>query len=131
MRDPAFSPWGEIQSCETIYPGIFLVTTPGHGGIIVESQAVFFLSEAARKCGFRKADFLCFEEDCQESVVLRELLDKKMWRIPKRISDPAAFEQEINANIQSHHPEYWRARESGKTTPRSVSYNRAKRRLAR
>ena len=126
MQEPAFSPWGEVQSCGTLCPGIFLVTTPGHGGIMVESQAIFFLSTAARKCGFREAGFLCFEEDTQEDVVLRELLDKKMWKIPERISDPAAFEQAINESIQRYNPEYWQARESGKTKPKCVSHNRTK-----
>ena len=30
---------------------------------------------------------ICYEEDAQESVVLRELLDKKLWKIPDRIKD--------------------------------------------
>lgn len=131
MREPTFSPWGKVQSCDTLYPGMFLVTTPGHGGIMVESQAVFFLSTAARKCGFREAGFLCFEEDSQEDVVLRELLDKKMWKIPERISDPAAFEQAINESLQQWNPEYWAARESGKTMPKRTSHSRTKNQLAR
>ena len=131
MREPAFSPWGEVQSCETLYTGMFLVTTPGHGGIMVESQAVFYLSAAARKCGFREGGYLCFEEDSQENVVLRELLDKKLWKIPERISDPAAFEQAINESLQRWNPEYWNARKSGKTMPRCVSHSRTKNRTVR
>lgn len=126
MGEPTFSPWGEVQSCETLCTGMFLVTTPGHGGIMVESQAAPFLSAAARKCGFREGGYLCFEEDCQKSVVLRELLDKKLWKIPERISDPAAFEQAINESLQRWNPEYWKARESGKTTPKCVSHSRMK-----
>ena len=34
-----------------------------------------------------------FEEDCCEQVVLRELMDKKLWTPPAdRIKDAAAFE---------------------------------------
>ncbi len=71
------------------------------------------LSPAARKCGFRQGGYLCFEEDCQESVVLRELLDKKLWKIPERIKDTAAFEEGINKSLREYNPDYWRARQAG------------------
>ena len=58
-------------------------------------------------------NYLCFEEDTQEDVVLRELLDKKLWQIPERIKDKAAFEENINLSIRRYNPEYWRARQSG------------------
>lgn len=83
-----YSPWGEIQALETLYPGIHLITTPGHGGIMAEWPAYLELSGAARKCGFRENGCLWFEEDCCEQVVLRELLDRGMWTLPDRISDP-------------------------------------------
>ena len=35
--------------------------------------------------------YICYEEDAQESVVLRELLDKKLWKIPDRIKDKGQF----------------------------------------
>ena len=124
MREPAFSPWGEVQSCEELFNGIFSVSTPGHGGIMVESQSVFYLSSAARKCGFREGGYLCFEEDCQEVVVLRELLDRKLWTIPERITDPAAFEQAIDEDLQRWNPEYWKARQAGRTMPKPVNKNR-------
>ena len=46
-------------------------------------------------------------------MVLRELLDKKLWKIPDRIKDKAAFEEGINRSIKKYNPEYWRARQSG------------------
>lgn len=124
MREPSFSPWGEIQSCDTLYPGIYLVTTPGHGGIIVELTAALYLSSYARKCGFRDGGYLCFEEDCCEQVVLRELLDRGMWRLPERIKDKEGFEKEINRTIEKYHPDYWRARAVGKTAPRPITCSR-------
>lgn len=124
MQKPAFSPWGEVQSCEELFTGMFSVSTPGHGGIMVEPQSVFFLSSAARKCGFREDGYLCFEEDCQEAVVLRELLDRKLWTIPERISDPAAFERAIDESLQQWNPEYWTARQAGRTIPKPVNKNR-------
>ncbi len=118
MHDPHYSPWGEIQSCDELYPGIYLVTTPGHGGIMAEPTAALCLTSHARKCGFREGGYLCFEEDCCEQVVFRELLDRKMWSIPDRVTDKAAFEAALNESIQEYHPDYWRAREAGKTIPR-------------
>ena len=102
-----YSPWGEIQALETLHPGIHLITTPGHGGIMAEWPAYLELSVAARKCGFRENGCLWFEEDCCEQVVLRELLDRGMWTLPDRISDPAKFEEGINRIIQQYHPDYW------------------------
>ena len=53
-------------------------------------------------------------EDAQESVVLRELLDKKLWNIPDRIKDKGQFEEKLNQSIRQYNPEYWRARQSGR-----------------
>ena len=108
---PDFSPWGVIDWIETLAPGFDMVATPSHGGIMVSREASFMLSPAARKCGGWNGGYLCFEEDSEEYVVLRELLDKKLWSIPGRIKDPTAFEDNINQIIQTYHPEYWKARE--------------------
>lgn len=66
-------------------------------------------------------DYLCFEEDCDENIVLRELLDKKLWQIPDRIRDRAAFEENINRALREHHPEYWRSRQQGLERERARS----------
>lgn len=107
---PNFSPWGEIDWSETMIPGIEMVATPSHGGIMVSREASVLLSPAARKCGFWAGGYLCFEEDADENIVLRELLDQKLWQIPDRIQDHAAFEANIDRNIQTYHPDYWSAR---------------------
>ena len=36
--------------------------------------------------------------------MLRELLDKKLWKIPERIKDEAAFEENINRSIKRYNP---------------------------
>lgn len=77
---PKSSPWGEVQSCETLCPGVFLVSTASHGGTMVANEVAAVLSPAAKKCGFKDKGYICYEEDAQESVVLRELLDKKLWK---------------------------------------------------
>lgn len=113
FNNPENSPWGKVQTCDALCPGVFLVSTASHGGTLVSKEVSAMLSPAARKCGFKQGGYLCFEEDCQESVVLRELLDKKLWSIPDRIRDKAAFEENINNSIREYNPEYWRARQAG------------------
>lgn len=113
FNNPENSPWGKVQTCDILCPGVFLVSTASHGGTLVSKAVSAMLSPAARKCGFRQGGYLCFEEDCQESVVLRELLDKKLWSVPNRIKDKAAFEENINKSIREYNPEYWRARQAG------------------
>lgn len=113
-REPTFSPWGEVQTCDSLCPGVFLVSTASHGGTLVSQEISAMLSPAARKCGFKQGGYLCFEEDSQENVVLRELLDKKLWSIPERIKDKAAFEENINQSLREYNPDYWRARAGGR-----------------
>ena len=113
FNNPENSPWGKVQTCDVLCPGVFLVSTASHGGTLVSKEISAMLSSAARKCGFKQGGYLCFEEDCQESVVLRELLDKKLWSIPDRIRDKTAFEENINNSIREYNPEYWRARQAG------------------
>ena len=110
---PKKSPWGEVQTCDTLCPGVFLVSTSSHGGTMVSKDVEAFLSPAAVKCGFRQKRYICFEEDCQENVALRELLDKKLWNIPDRVKDKAAFEESINNSLREYNPDYWRARQAG------------------
>ena len=114
FRQPDKSPWGAVQHSETLCPGVFLITAENHGGTMVSKEVEAFLSPAAMKCGFKQNGYVCFEEDSQEDVVLRELLDKKLWRVPDRIKDKAAFEENINNNIRKYNPDYWRAREQGR-----------------
>ena len=75
---PEKSPWGKGQTCVVLAPGVFLVSTASHGGTMVSKEVSAFLSPAAKRCDFKRGGHLCFEEDTQEDVVLRELLDKKL-----------------------------------------------------
>ena len=114
FREPKDSPWGMVDYCDTLRPGVYLVYTPEHGGIMVSREIEDFMSPAARRYGQRKNGYLCFEQDADEDIVLRELLDKKLWNIPDRVRDRAAFEENINAALRKHHPQYWRSRENGR-----------------
>lgn len=111
MATPESSPWGKVQHCDILCPGVFMVSTASHGGTMIGADMAAALSPAARKCGLYEKGYLCFEEDCQENVVFRELLDKKLWQIPDRIKDKTAFEEKINASLRQHNPDYWRARQ--------------------
>lgn len=113
FTSPEWSPWGKVQECDPLCPGIYLVSTASHGGTMVAPEMISVLSPAARKCGMRQNGWLCFEEDSEESIVLRELLDKKLWAIPERVRDKAAFEEDINNILRQYHPDYWRTRQAG------------------
>lgn len=117
-RKPDISPWGRVQVCDILCPGVFLVSTASHGGTMVSKEVAAILSPAAKKCGFRQGGYLCFEEDTQEEVVFRELLDKRLWKIPDRIRDKETFEENINQSLREHNPAYWRARTRGRETAR-------------
>ena len=66
----------------------------------------------ALDCGFTEGAYLCFEEDSDEPVALRELMDKGMYQAPvnERFA-PGAYEALINDSLQTFHSEYWQARE--------------------
>ena len=60
----------------------------------------------AMGCAFVKGGYLCFEEDCDAQVALRELMDKKMIQAPvNERFGPGAYEAVINSSVQIHHPE--------------------------
>lgn len=108
---PRSSPWGAVQKCEELCEGVFEVSTAGHGGIMVRYAVSDFLSSEALKCAFRENRSFCFEEDCDAQIVLREMLDKNMWKIPARIIDKARYEDSVNQSLQRWHPEYWESRQ--------------------
>lgn len=109
---PKKSPWGKIQYCEELYPGVYDVSTASHGGIMVRNNIVNnILSQAAQKEGFKEKGFLNFEEDTQSAVAERELLDKGLWGGPPRFDNITDYEDMINDSLKLYNPEYWQARE--------------------
>lgn len=88
--EPAYSPWGLIQTRKTLCPGFFDVSTASHGGIMVAREFVAGnLSPAAQRYGFWEGGYLCFEEDCDAQIVLRELMDRGLYTAPvKNTSAP-------------------------------------------
>lgn len=101
---PNTTPWGKPESCRTLCPGVFQVATAGHGGIMVDRKVTdIYLSPSARKIGFCDGAYLCFEEDCDAPVALRELMDKE--------AITSNQDEVIDASIRRNHPDYWAARE--------------------
>lgn len=111
MYEPIYSPWGKVQNCEELCPGIYSVSTASHGGIMaVKDVATTVLSENAQKCGFWDGRFLCFEEDCDAPVAIRELLDKNLYAAPVNEHwKPGEYSACIDGSLQRHHPDYWTA----------------------
>ena len=112
-QTPSDSPWGEIQECKTLCPGAYSVSTEGHGGIMVSRKlAEKVFRKEAQSCGFTEGAYLCFEEDCDAQVALRELMDKKLFQAPvNEHFSPGQYEAVINERVRTFHPEYWKVRE--------------------
>lgn len=110
---PDDSPWGEIQTRETLCSGAYSISTAGHGGVMVRRElAEKVFRKEARECGFVEGAWLCYEEDCDGPVALRELMDKKLYQAPvNQYFRPGEYEAVINRSLQTYHPEYWQARE--------------------
>lgn len=64
------SPWDAVQECTKLDDGVFWVSTAGHGGLMIDKPtASALLSEPARRHGMDWGNFICYEEDCQCSIV--------------------------------------------------------------
>lgn len=88
-REPSDSPWGLVVRCDTLFPGVYSVSTAGHGGIMAQIDAARqLLSPEAQAVGFQAGGYLNFEEDCDAPVVLRELMDSGIIA-PGRITTSA------------------------------------------
>lgn len=112
MRPP-YSPWGEIQHCEELCPGVYQVSTASHGGVMAKlSVASKLFSTAVRQYSFVEGGYLCFEEDCEAPVAIRELMDKGLCKAPvNQYYGPGEYEAAIDRSIQRYQPEYWAYRE--------------------
>ena len=101
-REPSDSPWGVVVRCDTLCTGVYSVSTAGHGGIMVQTDAARrLLSPEAQAVGFQAGRYLNFEEDCDAPVVLRELMDSGI--IAPRTDNyfrPGEYEACIDRSLQ-------------------------------
>ena len=60
-REPSDSPWGLVVRCDTLCPGVYSVSTAGHGGIMAQIDAARqLLSLEAQAVGFQVGRYLNF-----------------------------------------------------------------------
>lgn len=62
---PTHSLWGPVETCQTIAPGIYRVTTRSHGGYILSDEQLAQMPPA-----LRHPDENSFEEDCRWCLVV-------------------------------------------------------------
>jgi len=92
---PKASPWGLVDSCRELAPGVFQVSTPGHGGLMVFAEVE--LSERARtlnRYGGVFGGYYCYEEDCEWALPIFEHPEwdavNWSWRHPDLTAEQAA-----------------------------------------
>lgn len=92
---------------------MYQVSTASHGGVMAKlSVASKLFSRAARQYSFVEGGYLCFEEDCEAPVAIRELMDKGLCKAPvNQYYGPGEYEAAIDRSIQRYQPEYWAYRE--------------------
>jgi len=70
---PAFlraSPWGAVEDATEHAPGVWFVSTPGHGGFMVNAAAALAMPRGLRSIGMPWGGLLAFEEDCAYAAVV-------------------------------------------------------------
>lgn len=116
MVEPMYSPWGTIDHCKMLCYGAFEVQTARHGGVmILRELADEYLSKEAQAVGFIEGRYLCFEEDCDSPVAIRELLDKGLMKAPvNQYYKEGEYSATIDDVIAAWHTDYLQAVEARK-----------------
>lgn len=107
-----YSPWGQVQHQTTVKPGVHLVSTAGHGGAMISRDALAGFSSAlpaVSRYGGQYGVYTCFEEDCEETAVLLELLEQGFE--PEKMGfSPGLVRETLLASLRTYNPEYLAAR---------------------
>ena len=116
MVEPMYSPWGTVDHCKMLCYGAFEVQTARHGGIMIMRELVDeYLSKEAQAVGFMEGRYLCFEEDCDAAVAIRELLDKGLMKAPvNQYYKEGEYSATIDDVIAAWHTDYLQAVEARK-----------------
>ena len=118
MVEPMYSPWGTVDHCKTLCYGAFEVQTARHGGVMIMRELVDeYLSKEAQAVGFMEGRYLCFEEDCDAAVAIRELLDKGLMKAPvNQYYKEGEYSAIIDDVVAAWNKEYLQAVEARKTS---------------
>ena len=118
MVEPMYSPWGTVDHCKMLCYGAFEVQTARHGGVmILRELADEYLSKEAQAVGFMEGRYLCFEEDCDAAVAIRELLDKGLMKAPvNQYYKEGEYSAIIDDVVAAWNKEYLQAVEARKAT---------------
>ena len=124
VATPEHSIWYEVEHSYRINNGIFEVSTPTHGGIMIKSDiARLILSKEAQNIAQKERGWYYFEEDCDYAVAKRELLDKNLFSdiddyFSRQYNKKTAeylhtFSNNLNESLQHWNKnEYWDKRET-------------------
>jgi len=115
MKSKRMSPWGQVDQSERLLPGLTMVFTPGHGGLMLtEKFAQKHLSAGAIAYadvwGSGASKRLCYEEDCAYAIVFWELIEKFGEALYGAGTDIEERRQSLLQTLSDYYPKYLRAR---------------------
>ena len=133
MVEPMYSPWGTVDHCKMLCYGAFEVQTARHGGVmILRELADEYLSKEAQAVGFIEGRYLCFEEDCDSPVAIRELLDKGLMKAPvNQYYKEGEYSATIDDVIAAWHKDYLQAVEERKAAEQKEKTSQPKQKKTR
>ncbi|MDE6456966.1 MAG: hypothetical protein K2L38_13950, partial [Dysosmobacter sp.] len=102
------SPWGRVQESKKLAEGIFQISTPSHGGIMVrETDANRLLSPETISAGGIENGWCYFEEDAVAPIVIQELTDKNLLGVENRPARaPLAPAYDVGDKVYLDNTEY-------------------------
>src|SRR3990167_3671964 len=108
-RNARPTPWGKADFVKELAPGVVLVGTPSHGGIMIGKQRVKeILSPAGIACGRTWNQYVCYEEDCQREVIIFEHPEywheyQKTWNRPEDVQSIEALKESAGSKFFDIH----------------------------
>lgn len=114
LERPRSSPWGHVDQSEQLAPGIYWVSTPSHGGLMISWR---FLRDRLSQAAADKGDmydggpqhlYKCYEEDSHYAVALYEMQD--LWPAMWPSESGKAVDARLYKLLSRWHPDYLRQR---------------------
>lgn len=95
IAKPNWSPWGRPDLAEEIFPGVWSLYTPRHGGFYVSAERRRLMDQAWLALGFNnQAKDGWFEEDCDWAMVALSFADEwRQWRQERADADLVAAQK--------------------------------------